>query len=152
MIQDCFTGYDAWIKWYENRQKPTQRFVLMRIVKVHLVSATILLQSLATIFSKKAALTSTGQGIEGILINIWTGAELVALILQAMLWSHVLNKYSLNRVYPYMSLVFGVNLAAAWFFFEEVVAPHHIIGTAVVIVGIIFINAGGRFCPKPNKG
>jgi undecaprenyl phosphate-alpha-L-ara4N flippase subunit ArnE len=105
---------------------------------------TILLRSLATIFAKKAAIISSGQGLEGIIINIWTGAELFTLILQAILWSHVLNKFHLNKVYPYMSLVYGVNLAAAWIIFNEVISMNHIVGITVIVLGIAIMNSYGR--------
>jgi len=115
-----------------------------RLLFIHLVSAAILLRSLATIFAKTAAIHSLGKGIEGILINVWTWAELVALILQAIVWSHVLNRFSLNRVYPVTSLVFGLNLAAAALIFQEVVQTKHLIGIAIIIIGVIIVNPPGK--------
>lgn len=111
---------------------------------IRLIIGTILLRSLATIFAKMAALISVGRGLEGIIINIWSGAELIALVLQAILWSHVLNKYSLNKAYPYMSLVFGVNLAAAWLIFHERVSLNHLLGILIIIVGIIITHRDNK--------
>lgn len=117
---------------------------------MHLVIATILLRAFATIFAKKAALISSGQGLEGIIINLWTGAELITLVLQALIWSHVLNKFPLNKVYPYMSLVYGVNLAAAWLIFHEAISFKHVIGICVIVTGIIVVNRGEKITSFPE--
>lgn len=117
---------------------------------MHLVIATILLRAFATVCAKQAALISSGQGLEGIILNLWTGAELITLALQAILWSHALNKFTLNKVYPYTSLVYGVNLATAWLIFQEAISIKHIVGIGVIITGIIVINRGGMISSPPE--
>jgi len=114
--------------------------VKSRFFLANMVGAAILLRSLAAVCAKMAAIHSTGKGLQHIVFNFWTGAELATLVLQAVLWSHVLNRFPLNKVYPATSLVFGVNLAAAAVIFQETVRTNHIIGIAIVIIGIVIVN------------
>ncbi len=99
---------------------------------------------MAAVFAKKAAIYSADKGVEFILVNAWTVAELATLAVQAILWSHVLSRSSLNKIYPFTSLVFGVNLAAAALIFHEAVRINHIVGIAIIIIGIIVINTSDK--------
>ncbi len=111
-----------------------------------LILLAVVFRSLAAIFAKNAALTSTGQGLTGLLFNIWLLAELVVLGCQAVTWSVVLRHFSLPFAYPFMSLVFVVNLFSARFLFQETVTIQHMVGVAVIMAGIVVI------CSKNGEG
>ena len=105
-----------------------------------MIAITIVLKSLAAVFAKQAALTSIGGGLYGIVINVWLLAEICALCLEAVFWTMVLRRHALTVAYPFMSLVFGLNLAAAWLIFNETIEATHIVGIAIIVVGVILTN------------
>ena len=106
-----------------------------------LIFLTLILRSLAAIFAKQAALTSIGAGLYGMLFNVWLMAELMALFLQAVTWTLVLRRRALGMAYQFMSLVFGINLLAAWLIFDETVLPKHIVGITIIIAGVLTIGS-----------
>ncbi len=107
---------------------------------IYLISLPIMLRSLATVFAKQAALTSIGKGLLGIIFNIWFMAELVTLIVQAIIWTLILQRIALSRAYPFMSLVFCLNLFSAWLLFDEKIFPQHIVGMIIIIMGVAITN------------
>lgn len=107
---------------------------------MHLIFIAVLLRSLASVFAKKAALTSVGLGIYGMVVNIWFVAELITLVVQALVWVMVLRRTALSVAYPVLSLVFALNLLAAWSIFNESILPQHIIGVLIIIVGLVILN------------
>ena len=111
-----------------------------QVISVSLISLTLIFRSIAAIFAKQAALTSIGEGLYGILINIWLLGELLALFLQAITWTLVLRRYALSVAYPFMSLFYGINLVSAWLIFHETVLPNHILGIAIIISGVCIMN------------
>ena len=104
------------------------------------VLLSILLRSCGSIFAKQAALTSIGLGLSGIVINVWYFAEITAFFFQAICWTLALRQFQLNFIYPFMSLVFILNLSAARFIFNEVVDMNHILGIALIIIGVFIIT------------
>ena len=113
-----------------------------------LIFIVILLKSLATIFAKKVAICSVGGGLDTILLNGWFLAEIIALILQAVVWSYALKRVPLSKAYPCMSLVFVLNLFAAWYIFNESVKINHVAGIIVIILGVIILrdSSDTKFC------
>lgn len=105
-----------------------------------LISLTLIFRSIAAICAKQAALTSIGEGLYGILINIWLMVEILALFLQAITWTLVLRRYALSVAYPFMSLFYGINLISAWLIFDETILPNHILGIAIIIAGVCIMN------------
>ncbi len=93
----------------------------------------------AAICAKQAGLTSVGQGILGIFFNLWYLAELVALFAQSMCWLMVLRRTPLNLAYPFMSLVFALNLVGAWALFGERVEGHHVAGILLIMAGVVLV-------------
>ena len=109
-----------------------------------MISLSIALRSLATIFAKKAALYSAGNSVINIVLNGWFLMEIIALILQALVWTHVLMRLSLSKAYPYMSLVFVLNLLAAWLIFNESIKVNHVLGVIVIIIGVIIVRGNSE--------
>lgn len=107
---------------------------------MYLIFLTLILKSLAAILTKQAALTSIDEGLYGIVFNVWLMAGIVILFFQASTWALVLRRYALSFAHPFMSLAFGIHLLAAWLIFDETVLPHHIIGIAIIIAGVLIIN------------
>ena len=91
-------------------------------------------------FSKKAALVGKGGGLLASLLTPWYAAALVGLGLQACVWIMALRYYPLSFAYPFASLLRGLNLFGAWFFFHEQVHTHEILGILIIMAGIIMIG------------
>jgi drug/metabolite transporter (DMT)-like permease len=113
------------------------------------LALSIAFRALAAIFAKSAALFSIGKNVFGLVWNPWFVAELGALAVQALAWTLVLRHRPVNRVYPYNSLVFIINLMAARWLFGETVGLHHVIGMIVIAAGVVITVAapadGGTF-------
>lgn len=107
---------------------------------MHLIFIALILRSLASVFAKQVALTSIGQGVYGMVVNVWFLGELFTLGLQAVVWVMVLRRIALSVAYPFMSLVFALNLLAAGLIFGEPILPQHIIGITVIIAGVVILN------------
>lgn len=104
------------------------------------VAGAILFRSLAAVGAKAAAVT--GATIILSLINPWYGAALCFFFFQALCWTTALRRLPLTVAYPFMSLVFALNLAAAHYIFGERVAFGHVAGVGLIILGVSLINRG----------
>jgi len=109
-----------------------------------MIALTILLRSVAAACAKEAALTSIGHGLLAMVVNVWFVAEVVALFLQAITWAFVLRRYALSVAYPFISLVFAVNVAVAWLVFGETIRFQHILGIAVILVGVVIVSTSAK--------
>ena len=109
-----------------------------------LIGLAVILRSLAAIFAKQAALVSVGHGVAGLLINIWLVAEVVVLGLQAITSSTILRRVPLTYAYPYLGLVFAINLGAARFVFGETVQLQHMVGVGIIILGVLLMSTETR--------
>jgi len=107
---------------------------------MYLILIAVLLRSLVSVFAKKAALTSVGLGLYGMVVNIWFIAELVTLAAQALVWIIVLRRTALSVAYPVLSLVIAVNVLSAWLIFNETILLQHILGVVIIIAGIVILN------------
>lgn len=100
---------------------------------------SVIFQSAAIVCAKYAGSISLGRGVASIIINPWYAGQLVALGMQTICWILVLRRLPLSFVYPFMSLVFPLNLVLAWLFFQEKVQVNHIVGTVLIVCGVVII-------------
>ena len=91
-------------------------------------------------FSKQAALVGRGAGLLASLLSPWYAGAMVCLILQACVWIMALRYYPLSFAYPFTSLLRGLNLFGAWFFFHEQIYAHEILGIFIIMSGIVVIG------------
>ena len=94
----------------------------------------------AAMFSKKAALVGKGEGLLASLFTPWYMGALVCLGLQAFVWILALRYFPLSFAYPFTSLIKGLTLFGAWFFFHEQVYSHEILGILIIMIGIAVIG------------
>ncbi len=113
-----------------------------------MIFLTIMLRSMAAACAKQAALTSIGHGLLAMVVNVWFLAEIFALFLQAITWAFVLRRHALSVAYPFISLVFAVNVAIACLLFGEAIRFQHILGIAIILVGVVIVS---RSVAKPNQ-
>lgn len=67
---------------------------------------------------------------------------LVVLGTYAVLWQMILKRMPLSKAYPYRSLGVVYGLAIAGFVFQESITLLNLIGSALVIVGLLVITTG----------
>jgi multidrug transporter EmrE-like cation transporter len=108
------------------------------------IALSVLFQTSANVLSRLAGLYSSGKGAAALVINPWYAAMMAALILQAVTWTLVLRKAPLSLAYPFMSLMFPLNLLCAWLLLGESVHVAHIWGTALIVGGVVLVAAEVR--------
>ena len=106
-----------------------------------MVGGAIFFRSLAAVAAKAAA--NSGATLESSILNPWYGGLLALLFLQALCWTAALRRIPLTVAYPFMSLVFALNLAAARWIFAERVAPAHVWGVVLGIAGVSLVGREG---------
>lgn len=107
------------------------------------IAGSVLLQSVAASFSKQAGLTSRGCEVMFIVWNPWYAAQIIALALQAVCWIMALRRFPLSFAYPFMSLIFPINIACSWLFFREEVRFLHAAGIVFIVCGVWIIARDG---------
>lgn len=70
-------------------------------------------------------------------INPWTLSVGAAAVLAGLAWMSALPQLELSRAYPFVGLTFGLVLIASAVFFGESVTAGRILGTGLIIAGII---------------
>jgi drug/metabolite transporter (DMT)-like permease len=103
------------------------------------IALCIIFQSAAVVCAKYAGSISLGRGVAAIIINPWYAGQLAALSMQTICWILILRRLPLSFVYPFMSLVFPLNLVLALLFFQEKVQFNHIVGTILIVCGVVII-------------
>jgi multidrug transporter EmrE-like cation transporter len=110
-------------------------FVMDRIwSSAILLMLSILLQSLSVVCIKYASMRSGAATI------VLLGLASTSLVARAATWQRVLARLELSRAYPFTSLVQVIILLSAVFLFGEAIAPHHVVGLAVMLIGLIVLT------------
>jgi multidrug transporter EmrE-like cation transporter len=99
-----------------------------------LLALSIVLQSLSVICIKYASMR------EGAATVALLALASVLLVARAATWQGVLGRIELSRAYPFTSLVQVLIFLSAVFLFGEAVAPHHVIGLAVMLAGLVLLS------------
>lgn len=89
--------------------------------------------------------TGTGAKIGflfGLLLNPWIVSGFLAAFLASLCWMAAMTKFNLSHAYPFMGLSFVLVLVGSGIFFGEAVTPMKIIGTALIVLGIVVASQG----------
>ncbi len=111
------------------------------------IGLAIVFRSLASILAKKTALQDTG--FPEMLLSPWYLGALFSLFLQSIWWILTLRHMPLNVAYPFLSLVFVINLTTAAVVFGETVHANQVAGILLIVGGVFVIGmsqgrAGGE--------
>ena len=91
-------------------------------------------------------LPSDGPGklrfIATLLVNPWVLSGIVATFLAGVSWMLAMTRFEISYAYPFVSLNYVIILAASILLFNESLSPPKIMGTVLVIVGIVVISKG----------
>ncbi len=108
------------------------------------VFLSVLLRATASVCAKQAAIASSGRPLVTIATNPWYHAQLAVLALQAFCWIMALRRFPLSVAYPFMSLVFALNLVTARVIFREPVHVNQGLGILIIITGVLLIARGAQ--------
>ena len=74
------------------------------------------------------------------LLNPWVITAFVAAFGASLTWMAAMTKLKLSDAYPFMSLAFVIVMFLSWPIFGEAPTANKILGTLIVIGGLILIN------------
>ena len=72
-------------------------------------------------------------------LNPWILSGFIAAFLASLCWMAAMTKFELSEVYPFMSLAFVLVMLFSVFFLGESVSPSKVIGTGLVVLGLIIL-------------
>lgn len=76
------------------------------------------------------------------LLNPWIISGFAAAFLASLAWMAAMTRLDLNYAYPFMSLAFVIVMAFSVLFLGEAVTAPRVIGTLLVMAGLIVIARG----------
>lgn len=80
--------------------------------------------------------------IASLLMNPWVITGIVATFLAGVSWMLAMTRFEIGYAYPFVSLNYVIVLAASVLFFQESLSGPKIVGTILVVVGIVVISKG----------
>lgn len=109
-----------------------------------LLGINILLMAIGQILFKKSSLfIESHQELPVILkylYNTWFCGGILAFGIATIIWVKILSLAKLSTVYPMQSVAYIIVAILAYFIFGEKITLNTIIGTLIIIVGIILIT------------
>jgi len=106
-----------------------------------LILTSVLLAAIGQLFLKKGAISFPGANIFLILRSCFTWLGLICYFLGSLSWLMALSKMKLTLVYPFASLVYILVIMGAYFFFNEKITVSVVIGSLLIIAGLIVLNS-----------
>ncbi len=80
--------------------------------------------------------------IAALLISPWVLLGIVATFLAGVSWMLAMTRFELSYAYPWVSLNFVLVLAGGVLFFHEIPSASRLLGTGLIIAGIIVVARG----------
>lgn len=74
------------------------------------------------------------------LLNPWILSGFCAAFLASLCWMAAMTKLKLSQAYPFMSLAFVLVMFLSWPLFGELPTTSRLLGTLVVVAGLIIIS------------
>ncbi len=69
-------------------------------------------------------------------------AGLACYVLSVAIWIAALSRVEVSVAYPMLSLGYVVNALAAWALFGEALTPAKLIGTGIILAGVVILARG----------
>jgi uncharacterized membrane protein len=76
------------------------------------------------------------------LLNPWIISGFASAFLASLAWMAAMTRFELNYAYPFMSLAFVIVMIFSTLFLNEAVTAPRLIGTLLVVSGLIVITRG----------
>jgi drug/metabolite transporter (DMT)-like permease len=77
-----------------------------------------------------------------LLLNPWILSGIIATFLSGVSWMLTMTKFEISYAYPFVSLNYILVLAAGFLLFNEVMNAPKLVGSVLVILGIIVVARG----------
>ena len=77
-----------------------------------------------------------------LLINPWVISGIVATFLAGVSWMLAMTKLDLSYAYPFVALNYVLILALGFIFFQEVMTPAKILGSILIVAGVVVLSRG----------
>lgn len=77
-----------------------------------------------------------------LLLNPWIVSGIVATFLAGVSWMLAMTKFEISYAYPFVALNYILVLVAGFFLFNELINATKVIGSILVIAGVIVIARG----------
>jgi drug/metabolite transporter (DMT)-like permease len=109
---------------------------------IELVSFPVAIAAGQMLFKRAADQIGTATGTSWVLDVAKLPTMWVALALYGaatLLWVRILTTVPLSRAYPFMALAFVLVPAAGYVFFNESITVRYVIGTALIIAGVVVV-------------
>ncbi len=74
------------------------------------------------------------------LFNIYFISAAFFVLVGALSWTLVIQKFNLSLVYPFMSLTYVLIFLASYLLFKESISIYQVVGMILIVVGLIFIS------------
>ncbi len=115
----------------------------MTKLKTNTVGDYLFLHFSFLIYSFVGVISKTVAMQEPFSPSFWGFALLVfgILVVYALLWQQTLKKFPLVKAYSNKGIVVIWNLLWAFFIFNEVITIENIIGSAIIICGVILVSS-----------
>lgn len=105
-----------------------------------LLHISFLIYSFGSVFAKTAAVS----GLLTPRFLLFAFFELLTLCVYALLWQQTLSRFKLTTAFANKGVVVIWNLIWAALLFGERITPENLIGTTLVIVGIVVVSSDAR--------
>lgn len=103
----------------------------------------IFLRTLNQVLFKQVAMGPGGASYVALFFDPMFYLAGLIFIVQAVVWLLVLRRFALYVAYPFTSITFITILVSGAFFFDEPITLGNLLGTLVIMLGVVVI-AGGK--------
>ena len=114
--------------------------MLVKLWEIRMIFLSIITYGLASIFLKKGALQMPSYTVDNLLVNYYYFLSIFFLIVHAFIWQLVLMNHKLNFDFIYKSFYYPLLLLISYFIFEETISLWNIVGTALIVFGLVMIT------------
>ncbi len=100
-----------------------------------------ILNSAVTIFGQvlwKMAVMRTGGFSYKLLVSPFVLSGIIAYGLSTVLWLYILSKIPFSVAYALTSTTYAFSLFAGYYIFHEAITPLKLLGTVLILAGVIF--------------
>jgi multidrug transporter EmrE-like cation transporter len=109
---------------------------------LELVSFPVAIAAGQILFKRAASQIGSATGTSWVLDVARLPSMWLALALYGaatLLWVRILTTVPLSRAYPFMALAFVLVPAAGYVFFNESITVRYVVGTALIIAGVVVV-------------
>lgn len=108
-----------------------------------LIVVSVLLRAINPVFFKVGALNIDSFTIVEVCTNIFYFLGFTVLFVRTIVWQLTLSRFPLSYAYPFLSVSFILILIAGHFIFNEPVRISNILGSLIIMVGLIVMSRRG---------